>query len=410
MIRLARLLMACALGLLVAPAAMAQPATEAAAPVASTVDPPAPAPRRILVMLDMAPEHYRPSSDYGAAGGYGDAAALAARHRLAERLARDQGLVLIDSWPMPVLGIDCVEMEVPGDEPLEAAAERISHQRGVAWAQPVNAFQTQGAAAPIPNDRMFAAQPAAHSWRLAELQRMATGRGVKVAIVDSLIDAAHPDLRGRLMQNRNLIGGTPAPELHGTAIAGVIGARANNLVGIAGIAPDAELIGLRACWQRTLTSTLCDSLSLARALTAALDAGAQVINLSLSGPRDLLITRLVEVALSRGTSVVAAIDPATGTGFPAAIPGVFAVAGQGMTSLLPGVYTAPGRDVPTTGPGGGWFLASGNSYAAAHVSGLLALERQLTHGRSAQLVSAGRGGGEIDAYRSLAAAGAAPRR
>jgi subtilisin family serine protease len=386
-----------------------QPAAAIAPPVQGAEQPD----RRILVMLHLPAEHYRPASDYGAAGGYGDAAAAQARKRLAARLARENGLQLVDNWPMPLLGIDCVVMIVPDGRSPASVAEHMSHLASVDWSQPMNEFETQSGIS-APNDRLFPAQPAAVEWRLAALHRMATGQGVRVAVNDSQVDAAHPDLRGRLIANRDFVGGrVPAAETHGTGVAGIIGARADNVVGIAGIAPGAELMGLRACWQKPgAAGTVCDTLSLARAITYAVEHRAEVINLSLTGPRDLLITRLVQAGLQRGAAVVAAVDPRTNEGFPASIPGVIAVAQEGFAAGLPGVYNAPGRDVPTTEPGGRWYLVSGNSYAAAHVSGLLALMRQYQSGKpvSRQLVSSRNGGGLIDACRTLArAAGQAER-
>lgn len=363
--------------------------------------------RRILVMLHLPAEHYRPAADYGGAGGYGDAAAGEARKRLAMRLARENGLQFAGNWPMPILGIDCVIMIVPDGRSLGSVAEHMSHLPSVDWSQPMNQFQTQGAIVSH-NDRLFAAQPAAQEWKLADLHRMATGRGVKVAVIDSQVDAAHPDLRGRLIDNRDFVGGqAPHAEAHGTGVAGIIGARADNAVGIVGVAPGAELMGLRACWQKAgETATVCDTLSLARAITYAVEHHANVINLSLTGPRDPLLTRLVQASLQRGAAVVAAVDPRTNTGFPASIPGVIAVAQEGLAAGRPGVYNAPGRDVPTTEPGGRWYLVSGNSYAAAHVSGLLALMREIEAGKASQrgFVSSRDGGGQIDACRTLARA------
>jgi subtilisin family serine protease len=363
--------------------------------------------KRVLVMLRMAPEHYRPASDYGGAGGYGDAAAGLARRRLAARIARDNHLTLVDNWAMPILGIDCVVMQVPDDEPLTRVADRLSHDRDVAWSQPVNRFTTQAApptrrsVGSIPNDRLFAAQPAARRWQLADLHRIATGRGVRVAVIDSMVDRNHPDLRGQLTTIQDFVEGVaPVAELHGTGVAGIIAAAENNGVGIAGVAPGARIMGLRACWQRSATATVCDSLSLARALVYALENGAGVINMSLTGPRDDLVTRLVDVGIRRGVSVVAAVDPRTGTGFPASLPGVTAVASDSLAATGPRVYSAPGRDVPTTEPGGQWGLVNGNSFAAAHVSGLLALARQM-NGRRAVLASAWAGGGSVDACSTL---------
>ncbi|WP_010187483.1 S8 family peptidase [Sphingomonas sp. PAMC 26605] len=358
--------------------------------------------RRILVMLELPPEHYRPSADYGGgSGGYGDPAAARARRRLAERLARDNGLTVLDTWPMPTLGIDCVIMTVPGTTPLADVSEHMSHLKGVAWSQPMNHFETQAAQARAPNDPLFAAQPAAHNWQLADLHRMATGLRVKIGIVDSQIDTGHPDLRGQLISSQNFVGAASGPETHGTGVAGIIGARENNSVGIAGVAPGARLIGLRACWQRTAGGTVCDSLSLARALDYAIGNGVDIVNMSLTGPQDLLLTRLIQLGMRRGMSVVAAIDPRTGEGFPASIPGVVAVAELGVAASRHGVYNAPGRDVPTTQPGGRWYLVSGNSYAAAHVSGLLALARELNARGGRQLASTDAGSGSIDACATL---------
>jgi subtilisin family serine protease len=383
--------------------AAAQPPAAAATVQAATVQ----QDRRILVMLHLPAEHYRPAADYGGAGGYGDAAAAEARKRLAAKLARENGLQFVGNWPMPILGIDCVIMNVPDGRSVESVAEHMSHLASVDWAQPMHEFQTQGAIAQH-NDRLFPAQPAAQEWKLADLHRMATGKGVKVAVIDSQVDAGHPDLRGRLIDNRDFVGGQARTgEAHGTGVAGIIGARADNSVGIVGVAPGAELMGLRACWQKPgEAGTVCDTLSLARAITYAVEHHANVINLSLTGPRDLLLTRLVQVGLDRGASVVAAVDPRTNSGFPASIPGVIAVAQEGLAAGKAGVYNAPGRDVPTTEPGGRWYLVSGNSYAAAHVSGLLALMREIQSGKSPRtLVSSRNGGGLIDACRTLARAG-----
>lgn len=207
------------------------------------------------------------------------------------------------------------------------------------------------------------------------------------------------------MINRDFVAdaATVGAETHGTGVAGIIGARANNAVGIAGIAPGARLMGLRACWQPGGTAgTICDTLSLAKALTFAIERKARVVNLSLTGPFDQLLARLVQVGIARGVAFVAAVDPETGSGFPAALPGVVAVADDGVAGTRTGVYIAPGRDVPTTEPGGRWYLVSGNSYAAAHVSGLMALMQELRPGKTGQsFVSARSGGGVIDACDTL---------
>jgi subtilisin family serine protease len=190
-----------------------------------------------------------------------------------------------------------------------------------------------------------------------------------------------------------------AAEAHGTGVAGVIAAAENNRLGIAGVAPDARLLALRACWDGGAQGTICDSLSLAKALHFAVDRDAQVINLSLAGPQDRLLGRLIDVAIADGATVVAAADPDLPKGgFPASHPGVMAVGAGGEGAAL----TAPGHDVPTTLPGGRWSLVNGSSYAAAHVSGLMALIRQREpRARGAAALVTSRTNGTIDACASI---------
>jgi hypothetical protein len=346
--------------------------------------------RKILVLLRAAPPHFRPNGTYG--GGYDDNQGRSARRRIAAQLARAHGLTLVTDWPMPLLGLDCYVMAAPVGHSAAEAAAQLSRDPGVQWSEPMHVYRGEGAfprrpaASPEPpNDPLFPAQPAAVQWRLADLHQMSTGRNVVVAVVDSQVERSHPDLIGQIEVAESFVSGPAIEgEDHGTGVAGIIAARANNGVGIAGVAPGARLMALRACWQTTQPAsprappaTLCDTLSLAKALHFAIDHRAQVINLSLGGPPDTLLGRLIDVALARGVTVVGAYDPdLPAGGFPASHAGVVAVSDAPVAGGAAGLYTAPGRDVPTTQPGGRWSLVNGSSFAAAHVSGLIALTRQ----------------------------------
>ena len=355
--------------------------------------------REILVMLDLPPPHYRLGNGYG--GSYGSSASSIARKRIALQIARDDALELVDSWPMPMLGVDCYVMRVPTGISVADAIARVSRHPSVKWSQPLQLYRAKAAAT---GDPLFRTAPAATEWHLASLHKLVTGRGVKIAVIDSKIDVKHPDLAGQFTDDKNFVtGASTAPELHGTGVAGVIGAKENNGVGIAGVAPGARMMALRACWQtgRTASATLCDSLSLAKALQYAVGHGAEVINLSLSGPPDPLLQKLIGIALARRVTVVAAYDAALPRGgFPASQKGVVAVTQDSLRNIPASLYGAPGQNVPTTQPGDTWNFVSGSSYAAAHVSGLVALERE-ERGSSAAIWFARSASGAIDACATL---------
>ena len=381
-------------------AALAAPAPASAAVAAA-----ASAPRQVLVMLRSPPAHARVDGAYGAAG-YSDAARAEAQARVGARLAAAHGLSVVTLWALPALGMDCVVLALPPEASLDVSIAALQAHSEVAWAQPMNEFHAQGHVDPL-----YSLQPTAAQWHLDDLHAVATGRRVHVAIIDSGVDDTHPDLAQAVQARANFVDGQDwVAELHGTAVAGLVAARADNGIGMVGIAPDAQLYALRACWEVSTSQTLCNSLSLAKALSFAIERRAEVINMSLSGPVDLLLGRLIDVALAHRQQVVAAVDArALGGGFPAAHPGVIAVAdGQSDAPLggLVGVWSAPARDLPTTVPGGGWRMVTGTSFAAGEVSGLLAVMDQArteSDGRPAaptlRLVRLP--GGGIDACASL---------
>ena len=351
-------------------AAQAAGAASAAAakPVTGGVPAAGAAAPQVLVLIQLPPAHFRLDGNY--APGYADASGSVARRRLASAMARSNGLTLVDDWPLPLLGVDCYVMDVPPSASPEEVAERLARDPHVAWAQPMHVFRSLGH-----DDPLFGVQPAGGEWRLSEVHGAATGRDVRVAVVDSGVQLDHPDLVGQVVGHASFAGDREErAETHGTAVAGIIAARADNRVGIAGVAPEAKLLALRACREVSARETTCSTLGIALALHGAIDRGAQVINLSLGGPSDRLIERLVEAAMTRGIPVVAAADrrvPAGG--FPASVPGVLAVVDENGGVAPAGMVAAPGTDVPSSLPGSRWGFVSGASYAAAHVSGLLAL-------------------------------------
>jgi hypothetical protein len=249
-------------------------------------------------MLRAPPPHFQPNIDY--ALGYDAQVNRGGRRRIAEELAQRHDLKLVSAWPMPALGVDCFVMEVQSPEAIARTLDEIARDTRVESVQAMNVFHVLEH-----NDPLYRLQPSAWLWHIAEVHKIATGRNVRVAEVDTGVELDHPDLRGRVAMARDFVG-TPAPagEAHGTAVAGIIAARADDGIGIAGIAPDALLFALRACQQSPNQAiATCTSFSLAKALQFALDQDAQVINLSLGGPRDQLLERLLEAALARHIAI-----------------------------------------------------------------------------------------------------------
>jgi subtilisin family serine protease len=339
--------------------------------------------RQLLVMLRVPPPHFRPDANY--LGGYNTQVGRAARQRVAEGLATKFKLRIVDDWPMPSLGVDCFVMEASEDAAMRQLVEEIALDRQVAWVQSMNLYHLLSH-----NDPLFPLQPTAKAWHLAEIHQLATGRNVRVAEIDSGVELDHPDLRGRVAIARNFVDGTDTVgETHGTAVAGIIAARADNGVGIVGVAPQAALMALRACWQTPADGDIavCSSFTLAKALQFALDQDAKVVNLSLGGPRDRLLGQLLDVAMSRGMVIVAAADSRFSEGgFPASVPGVLAVAADDAHDLPSDILLAPGRDIPTTLPGQRWGLVSGSSFAAAQMAGLVALLLELAPDQKPQQI------------------------
>jgi subtilisin family serine protease len=372
--------------------ALAQAATardEVGRDAAELTPMPAPAESQILVMIPMAPAHFRPDIDYS--DGYAARSGHAARRRAANDIARTHRLQLLSHWPMPAIGVECYVMQVPPDMTVAAAVDGVSRDTRAAWAQPLQTFRGQ-----TYNDPLYDQQPTASAWQLRALHAAATGRGVLVAQIDSGVEVEHPDLRGQIQLVHNAVAHSRyAAEQHGTAVAGIIAARANNGIGTVGVAPEARLLALRGCWERAPAAAQCDTLSLAKALQFALDRSARIVNLSVSGPPDRLLRELLNAAVERGVIVVAAAtaDAADG-GFPASHRGVVSVAPMepGSAAAPPSVtpieamLSAPGRDIPATLPGARWGMVSGASFAAAEVSGVVALLLELIpNARAAQI-------------------------
>jgi subtilisin family serine protease len=246
-------------------------------------------------------------------------------------------------------------------------------------AQPLNEFESATSASVSTFDDPYARlQTNVSALDVAEAHAISRGTGVRVAVIDTGVDIEHPDLAGRTQLTRNYIDDDAREfrnDRHGTQVAGLIAAAANNGIGIVGVAPDVRLLAYKACWQPSPTSAgRCNSFTLAQALADALSARAQVINLSLVGPSDALLEALVGKATAAGVIVVGAVSNDPRFGFPAKLPQVLPVAeAESAPEKTEGILLAPARDIVTLVPNGHYDFASGSSLATAQVTGVVAL-------------------------------------
>jgi len=298
--------------------------------------------------------------------------------RSARSVAAAYDLREVRSWPIQVLSMHCVVFEIANGRPVAEVVAALSKDSRVALAQPLQEFHTLtgagGTAAPY-NDPLYDLQTNMAALGIARAHERVQGAGVHIALIDTGVDLGHPDLHGASVRSHSLLdSAAPAASLrHGTAMAGLIAAVANNHIGIVGIAPRAQVDVFEACWQLAPgnDAAACNTFTLARALAAALASGAPLVNLSFAGPADPLLTALVQAGLKRGVTFVgAAAGPEAP--FPTGIAGVITAAGSEQP-LSTGALAAPSQHVMTLRPGGEYDFESGTSVAAAELTAVMAL-------------------------------------
>lgn len=170
---------------------------------------------------------------------------------IAQDLQSRHQLRRVGAFPLISIGVQCLVFQVPLEQPMEETLTRLRADSRVQLAQPNQPFEGLVAA----NESAMAYARLAYGARLIradQVQPISTGHGVPVVVIDTGADTHHPDLQGRIVATQNFVdGGEPsfATDTHGTAVAGVIGARtAQAGAGLDGIAPDAALTVAKACW------------------------------------------------------------------------------------------------------------------------------------------------------------------
>lgn len=331
-----------------------------------------------------------------------------------EALFRRQRLERVESQRIALIGVTLHRLRIPDGRTPRAVLSALRSEARIAMAQPNYAYRLEQApqdvdrpaappgqplpapdhaaapaSAPVPPTASVQRLPqyAIDKLDLVEVHRVLRGSRVKVAVIDSGIDTAHPELTGALDKAGDMLTGAPSrpadADSHGTGMASAVFARSQ----LTGVAPAASLLAVRAFQGRTTgdrSGAHGTSWHVLKGIDWSVAEGARVLNLSFAGPRDELVSRALAAASKRGVVAVAAAGnagPSSAALFPASDPNViavtaldaedkvFAMANRGRHIAV----AAPGVDVLVAQPAAGYGMTTGTSIATAHVSGVVAL-------------------------------------
>jgi Subtilase family len=352
----------------------------------------------------------------------------------ADALARRHGLARIGSQNFPLVGGTIGLFRVTDRRSVETVSREFATDGVVRSVQPNFRYVLQEQkAASTEGDP---AQYALAKLRLPEAHTLAHGANVTIAVIDSGIDAKHPELANSIADSFDALGSKEGPHAHGTGVAGAIVAHAR----LMGAAPAARILAIRAFGtaqngQNGQSGSESTTFVVLKSLDYAVAHGAQIINMSFAGPKDALIERGIAAAAAKGIVTVAASGNAGAKSpplYPAAYASVIAVSATDAQDRLiaasnRGSYiavAAPGADIFLPAPDEKYQMTSGTSFSAAYISGLAALVLERNPAQKPEEVRAvltktardlgapGRddlfGAGEADAFAAVSAVIAAP--
>ncbi|MCS1352535.1 S8 family peptidase [Mechercharimyces sp. CAU 1602] len=276
------------------------------------------------------------------------------------------------------LDFDVVEVE--GQSVEEAIAE-YSDMENVEYAEPIIEYKASW----TPDDPMYESdQYGPQNMSVPEVWDTTKGSSdTVVAVIDTGVQSDHPDLSGKVIEGYDFVdddNDASDEQGHGTHVAGTIGAATNNGIGVAGVAPEVQIMPVRVLDANGSGTNE----SVANGITYAADNGAQVINLSLGGPQSSqVIEDAVEYAVSKGVLVVAAAgnESTSSPSYPAYYEGALSVAAVDANDTIADFsnygdwvdVAAPGVDIISTELNGEYVKYSGTSMASPHVAGVAAL-------------------------------------
>jgi subtilisin family serine protease len=334
--------------------------------------------------------------------------AIAARHTMTR----------VETRGFRLTGRTLHRWRLDGGGTVSAMIRGMAGERQVAGAQPNYLYALQQDE-PKPGD-----QYAPEKLNLPEAHRLATGSRILIAVIDSGVDAAHPDLAGAIIGNFDAGTDEARPHPHGTGMAGAIAARRT------GVAPRVGLLTVRA-FGSSADKAEGTTFGIIKGLDWAAAQGARIVNMSFAGPPDPRLRDALAKASGKGMVLIAAAGnagPNSPPLYPAADPNVIAVTATDLDDALYAranrgnhiAVAAPGVDVLVPAPAAAYQFTTGTSVAAAEVSGVAALliernpsltpndVRAILMRTAKDLGPKGRdrdfGAGLVDAFRAVTAA------
>jgi len=299
-----------------------------------------------------------------------------------DTLQRRFRLMQIESQSSQLTRTTLYRWRIPDHRSVATVVRALEGNAVVGSAQPNYLFTIQQTEAKASTEAVAEGDPAQYELaklRLLEAHTIAKGGEVLVAVIDSGVDASHPELIGAIAKTFDAVDSPAAAHKHGTAIAGLIAAHGK----LMGSAPTARILAIRAFDPKD-ASAQGSTFAILKGLDWAVANGARIINMSFAGPADPAMHRCLEAARKNGIVLIAAAGNAGAKSpplYPAADPNVIAVTATDADDKLVQqsnrgrhiAIAAPGAQILVAIPDGGYEVSSGTSYSAAEVSGIVAL-------------------------------------
>lgn len=277
-----------------------------------------------------------------------------------------------------------VSVDVPKGKTVNSAVKEMNARTDVAYAEPDYKLKLNS----VPNDPLYSKQWYHQVIHDEQAWNVTKGSAnTIVAVIDDGIDLTHPDLKNQIVSPYDMANQTdktiPDGE-HGTHVAGIIAAAADNAVGGAGVAPNVKIMPINVFSTDATGQESADTSVVINAIDYAINHGAKIISMSLGDYQtSTAFNDEIQKAYNHGVLIVAAAgnDHTSDPSYPAAYNNVISVASTNSNDSISSFsnygstidLAAPGNNILSTLPGGSYGYLSGTSMAAPVVSGVAAL-------------------------------------